>query len=120
MGTQLPPKEAQPPIFRPCLLWPNGWMEQDALGTEVNLGPGGVVLDRVPLKGAQPPVFGPCLMWPNGWMDDTPLGTEVDLDPGYIVLDAGPTSIPQNGHSSPPSSFRSISIVAMVVHPSYC
>jgi len=21
---------AQPPIFGPCLLWPNGWMDQDA------------------------------------------------------------------------------------------
>ena len=44
------------------------------LGTEVNLGPGDVVLDMVaappPLKGAQPPVFGPCLLWPNGWMDE--------------------------------------------------
>jgi len=30
-GTQLPlPKGAQPPIFGPCLLWPNGWMNQDA------------------------------------------------------------------------------------------
>ena len=40
------------------------------LGTEVNLGPGDVVLDgvalRTPLKGAQPPVFGPCVLWPNG------------------------------------------------------
>ena len=29
-----PPQEkgavAQPPIFGPCLLWPNGWMHQDA------------------------------------------------------------------------------------------
>jgi len=25
-----PPKGAQPPIFGPCLLWPNGWMDQDA------------------------------------------------------------------------------------------
>ena len=24
------PKGAQPPIFGPCLLWPNGWMDQDA------------------------------------------------------------------------------------------
>jgi len=23
------PKGAQPPIFGPCLLWPNGWMDQD-------------------------------------------------------------------------------------------
>jgi len=36
------------------------------LGTEVNLGPGDVVLDGVagpPLIGAQPPVFGPCLLF---------------------------------------------------------
>jgi len=25
-----PPKEAQPPKFGPYLLWPNGWMDQDA------------------------------------------------------------------------------------------
>jgi len=25
----LPKKEAEPPIFGPCLLWPNGWMDQD-------------------------------------------------------------------------------------------
>jgi len=29
VGTQLPPpqKEHSPPIFDPCLLWPNGWMD---------------------------------------------------------------------------------------------
>ena len=33
MWTQLPPeKRAHPPhpIFGPCLLWPNGWMDEDA------------------------------------------------------------------------------------------
>ena len=31
MGTQLPLKGAQQlPIFGPRLLWPNGWMDQDA------------------------------------------------------------------------------------------
>ena len=31
-GTQLPlPKEgAKPPVFGPCLLWPNSWMDKDA------------------------------------------------------------------------------------------
>jgi len=24
------PKDAQPPIFGPYLLWPNGWIDQDA------------------------------------------------------------------------------------------
>jgi len=33
------------PIFGPCLLWPNGWMDEAPLGTEVDLGPGHVVLD---------------------------------------------------------------------------
>jgi len=42
------------------------------LGTEVNIGPGDVVLNGVAatLKGTQPPVFGPCLLWPNGWLDE--------------------------------------------------
>jgi len=31
MGTQLPLKGAQQlPVFGPRLLWPNGWMDQDA------------------------------------------------------------------------------------------
>ena len=47
MGTQLPsPEGAQPPIFGPCLLWPNGWMDQKmSLGTEVGLGTDDSVLD---------------------------------------------------------------------------
>ena len=60
-----------PPNFGPCLLWPNGWMDEDAawFGTEVDLGPGHIVLDGVPApaKGAQQPpaLFGPCLLWPR-------------------------------------------------------
>jgi len=44
-----------------------GWMKTP-LGTEVDLGPGHIVLDGVPAptKGAQqPPIFGPCLLWPR-------------------------------------------------------
>jgi len=44
-----------------------GWMKT-MLGTEVDLGPGNTVLDRVAAraKGAQqPPLFGPCLLWPR-------------------------------------------------------
>ena len=43
------------------------WMKTP-LGTEVDLGPGHIVLDGVPAaaKGAQqPPIFGPCLLWPR-------------------------------------------------------
>jgi len=44
-----------------------GWMKTP-LGTEVDLGPGHIVLDGVlaPAKGAQrSPLFGPCLLWPR-------------------------------------------------------
>ena len=35
------------PIFGPCLLWRNGWIDQDATwyGLEVRLGPDDIVLD---------------------------------------------------------------------------
>jgi len=29
-GDPAPPKGSQSPIFGPCLLWPNGWIDQDA------------------------------------------------------------------------------------------
>ena len=65
MWTQLPPRKrgtSTPPNFGPRLLWP--------LGTEVELGPGLMVLDGVPdpapRKGhSSPPLFGPCLLWPR-------------------------------------------------------
>jgi len=43
-------KRPQPPhpIFGPCLLWPNGFMDiKMPLSTEVNVGPGDVVLNGV-------------------------------------------------------------------------
>ena len=32
----------------PAQLWPNGWMDEDATGTEVDLCPGHIILDGVP------------------------------------------------------------------------
>jgi len=73
-------------------------------GTEVNLGPGDVVLDGVahPPKGAQPPPPFSVHVYRGqtaGWMK-RPLGMEVDLVPGHIVLDGDPVP-PRKGHSSP-------------------
>ena len=48
-GDPASPKRARPhQIFSPCLLWPNGWMDQDATCMEVGLGPGHTVLDEDP------------------------------------------------------------------------
>jgi len=93
------------------------------LGTEVNLGPGDVVLDWVaappPHKRGTTPHFSVHVYCgqTDGWMK-TPLGTEVDLGPGHIVLDGDP-ALPRKGHSSR-LSFRPMSIVATVAHLSYC
>jgi len=73
MGTQLPPqknKGAQPPIFGPCLLWSNGWMDQDITWCE-GRPQISIVLHGDPAPPAHkkrhiPPIFGPCLLWPNG------------------------------------------------------
>jgi len=66
----LPKKGAEPPIFGPFLLWPNGWMHQDATWYGGTSQPRRLVLDGDPAppsqKATDPPIFGPCLLWPNG------------------------------------------------------
>ena len=62
-----------PPIFGPCLLWPNGWMDHDATwyGGRPRPRRHCVRLESNPFphKGAQlPPILRPCLLWRNGCM----------------------------------------------------
>jgi len=70
-GDPAPPKGAQPPIFGPYLLRPNGWMDQDATWYEGRPQPWphwvrwGLV--PRPKRGhSPPPIFIPYLLWPNG------------------------------------------------------
>jgi len=58
------PKRGQSPqIFSQCLLWPNGWMDQDGTWHGGRPQPRVFMLDgdQVPLpkKGAEPPIFRP-------------------------------------------------------------
>ena len=64
---------APPPIFDPCLFWPNGCIDQDSAryGCRcrptrhcVRWGPSSVSPKRV-----QSTIFGHCPLWPNDWMD---------------------------------------------------
>ena len=91
------------------------------LGTQVNLVPGDVVLDGVtpPKRGTDPQFLVHVYCGQTaGWMK-TPLGTEVDLGPGHIVLD-GDTAPPPRERGTADPSFWPMSIVATVVHLSYC
>ena len=61
-----------PPIFGPRLLWPNGWMDQDATWYDGRPWRGQHCVRcrprSTPRGTAPPPIFGPCLLWPNSWM----------------------------------------------------
>ena len=115
-------KGAQPPVFGSCLLWPNGWMDQD--GTwhgGIGLGPVHIMLDgdRAPLpkRGqSHPPQFSAHLSSGQtaGWIKMA-LGLELGLGPGHIVL-CGPSSLLQTGCRAP--NFRSMSIVAKRLYAS--
>ena len=70
----LPQRGAQPPIFSPCLLWPNGWMDEAATWHGARPQPRRLCVTWRPSPpptkggGAPSPIFGPFLLWPNGWM----------------------------------------------------
>jgi len=118
----LPKKEAEPgaepAIFGPCLLWPNGWMDQD--GTwhgGIGLGPVHIMLDgdRAPLpkRGqSHPPQFSAHLSSGQtaGWIK-MPLGTEVGLGLRDIVFDVDPATPRKRAHPHLPN-FWPMSIVA--------
>jgi len=86
MGIQFPLlKKVQSPstIFGPFLLWPNGWMHQDATWYEGRPQPRGLCAtwgpSPLPKRGWSPQIFGPCLLWPNVKMDQDVL--DVDQAP---------------------------------------
>jgi len=100
-----PQKGQSPLIFGACLLWPNGWMDQDATWYGGRPSPGDFVLDRdlaPPENRAQPhPIFGSCLLCPNGWMDEDATWYGSRPWPRPFCVRWGPSSPPlSKGHSS--------------------
>jgi len=89
-----------PPIFGPCLLRPNGWMNEGGTWH------GGRPQSLPPQKkrGAEPlsPIFCPFLLWPLAKRFDTSrchLG--VGLSSGDFVLDGVPVFPPNKGGGAP-------------------
>ena len=79
-----------------------GWMKTP-LGTEVDLGPGHIVLEEVPAlheMGTAAPIFSAsvCCGQMAGWIEIA-LGMEVGLSPGQILLDGNPAPLQKRGHS---------------------
>jgi len=116
----LPLKGGGAPILCPCLLCPDGWMDEDATshGGRSRLR---AYCDRwvpsSPLpKGGGAPQFSAhiCCGQMAGWIK-MPLGTEVGLGPATLM---GSQLYPAERCTAP--SFRPKSIVATVAHLSYC
>jgi len=103
-----PPKGHSPPIFGPCLLQPNGCMDQDATWYGGRPRPRRLCVRRGPCspltkKGAELPKFSAHVYCGQtaGWINMV-LGMEVGLSPGDFVLDGYPALAPQKGDGAPP------------------
>jgi len=108
MKTSTPPQKGEPPPQFSAYVYCGqtaGWIKM-ALGMEVGLGQGHIVLDGepapLPQKGGRAPQFSAhfyccqtvgCIKMPPGM--------EVGLSPGNFVLDGNPVSPPLKGHSPP-------------------
>jgi len=110
MVTQAPfPKRrrspgAEPPIFGPCLVWPNGWMDQDSTwyGGRPWSSPHCARWGHssLPKKGAEPPpIFDPSLLWSNGWMHQDATWYGGRPQPRRLCVRWGPSPLPQKGRS---------------------
>ena len=89
---------AAPPTFGPCLLWPNGLMDQDAIWYRGRPRHRPHCVRWVPSsspKGHRSPQFSAHVYCGQtaGWIK-MPLVTEVGLGPGDIVLDGDPAPPP--------------------------
>jgi len=98
------------------ILWPNGWMDQDATWYSGRPWPRQHCVrwglrSRPQKRGtahSSPALFGSSIV--ARWLDESrifkmPFGTEVGLRPGHIVLDGNPALPPQEKRTAAPLIF---------------
>jgi len=119
---------APPPIFVPCLLWPNGWMDQDATWYRGRPRPrphsvtwGRISSHHTERSTAAPHSLSDVYCGQTAWWIGIPLGTEVGLDAGESVLvgDAAPFPI-ERGTATPSPALFGLLCSGTVAHLSNC
>ena len=101
-----PKKGVEPPVFDPCLLWPNGWMDQDGTWHGHRPQPRRLCVrwgsSPSPKMGQSPfPNFRPISIVAKRLdVIKMPLGMEVGLSPGDFVR-SGPSTLPKKGADPP-------------------
>ena len=107
MGTQLLPKkgaELQPRFSADVYCGQTAEWIKMALGVEVGLGLGHIVLDGdpapLPKRGREhSPPFRPILLWPNGWMHQDSTWYRDRPQPSRLCVRWGPSPSPKKGRS---------------------
>jgi len=124
MGPPLPcPKNVRPPNFGPCLLWSNGWMDQDGIWHGSRPHPSRLCVTWGPSSPPQKGVGAPSPFSTHFYCGQTagcinmPLGMELGLSPGDFVLDGTQPSPTKRGGAP---NFRPMSIAAEPLHRSRC
>jgi len=102
-----PQKRRRPPIFGPCLLWPKGWMDQDATWHGGRSRPRpqcarGGPSSPSPKKGHSPQFLAHVYCGQTAGWFKMPLSVDVGLSPGHTVLYGDPAPPPPKGHSPHP------------------
>ena len=107
--TPLPKRGRSPQIFGPCLLRPNGWMDEAGTWHGGRLQPSRLCVrwgpSTPPQKGAEPPspIFGTFLLWPNGWMHQDATWYGATFRPRRLGVRWGPWSPSQKGDGASPN-----------------
>jgi len=113
----LPKKGRSPQIFGPCLLWPNGWMDEDGTWRRCIGLSSGHLCERGTQHPSQKAGRAPPRFSCNFYCAQTagsmtmPLAMEVGLIPGDFVFDGTQPSRPKKG-TEPLPNFRPMSIMA--------
>ena len=99
-------KGAEPPIFGPSLLWPNGWMQQDATSYGGRPQPRQLCVSSgpslLPQKGQSPTQFSAHVdCGQTAARIKMPLGMEVGLGLRDTVFDMDPAMPRKKGHTHP-------------------
>jgi len=99
-----PPKGAQPPIFGPCVLSPNGWMDYDATWYGYRPRPRQICVrwgPSSPPNGYSPQFSAHVYSGQTARCIKMPIGTEVRPRPRRHCV-GNPVSPPLNGHTCSP------------------
>jgi len=118
-GDPAPPLQteggAPSPIFGPCLLWPNGWMDQDGTWQGGRPQPRRLCArwgpSPSPKRGRSPQFSAHIYCGQTAAWIKMPIGTEVGLGPDDIVLDGDPALPLQKEGGDPLPNLRPMSVV---------